>query len=109
MHEAQFRQRAGPGYNRVPVVHETLADLGTPRSVFLTLGHTRAIRDPGRRAHRTRHRERGPVSRPGCVARTGDGGIMGLRHRSLVVEGMQFHPDSTLTEHGHALPAHFLR
>jgi anthranilate synthase component 2 len=34
--------------------------------------------------------------------------IMGLRHRSLAVEGVQFHPESILTQHGHALLQNFL-
>ena len=34
--------------------------------------------------------------------------IMGVRHRELAVEGVQFHPESILTEHGHALLANFL-
>ena len=34
--------------------------------------------------------------------------IMGLRHRELAVEGVQFHPESILTEHGHALLKNFL-
>ncbi len=34
--------------------------------------------------------------------------IMGVRHRELNVEGVQFHPESILTEHGHALLANFL-
>ncbi|MDR2154752.1 MAG: aminodeoxychorismate/anthranilate synthase component II [Burkholderiaceae bacterium] len=37
-----------------------------------------------------------------------DGEIMGVRHRSLAVEGVQFHPESILTEHGHAMLANFL-
>lgn len=34
--------------------------------------------------------------------------IMGVRHRSLPIEGVQFHPESILTEHGHQLLANFL-
>ncbi len=48
---------------------------------------------------------------PGCLevtAWTDDGEIMGLRHRELRVEGVQFHPESILTEHGHALLRNFL-
>ena len=35
--------------------------------------------------------------------------IMGLRHRELSVEGVQFHPESILTEHGHAMLQNFLK
>jgi anthranilate synthase component II len=34
---------------------------------------------------------------------------MGLRHRSLAIEGLQFHPESILSEHGHAMLKNFLR
>ncbi len=43
------------------------------------------------------------------TAWTDDGEIMGVRHRSLAVEGVQFHPESILTEHGHALLKNFLQ
>ena len=42
------------------------------------------------------------------TATTADGVIMGLRHRSLAVEGLQFHPESQMTVDGHAILANFL-
>ena len=42
------------------------------------------------------------------TAWTDDGEIMGVRHKSLAVEGVQFHPESILTEHGHAMLKNFL-
>lgn len=50
-------------------------------------------------------------SLPDCLeitATTDDGEIMGLRHRELTIEGVQFHPESILTENGHALLKNFL-
>ena len=51
------------------------------------------------------------ASLPGCLevsAWSGDGEIMGVRHKELAVEGVQFHPESILTEHGHQLLKNFL-
>ena len=48
---------------------------------------------------------------PDCLeitAWTDDGEIMGVRHRQFAVQGVQFHPESILTEHGHALLKNFL-
>ena len=84
-------------------------------------GKTSAIRHDGRGVFRelpegftaTRYHslviER--ASLPGDLevsAWTDDGEIMGLRHRTLPVEGVQFHPESIATEHGHALLRNFL-
>jgi anthranilate synthase component 2 len=70
---------------------------GLPQSFTVTRYHSLAIED---------------VSLPACLevtARTADGEIMGVRHRTLAVEGVQFHPESILSEHGHALLANFVR
>jgi anthranilate synthase component 2 len=55
------------------------------------------------------------IERASCPAElavtawTDDGEIMGVRHVSLPIEGVQFHPESILTEHGHRLLANFLQ
>jgi anthranilate synthase component 2 len=49
---------------------------------------------------------------PDCLeitAWTEDDEIMGVRHKTLAVEGVQFHPESILTEHGHSLLDNFLK
>jgi len=50
-------------------------------------------------------------SLPSCLevtAWTDDGEIMGVRHKDYDIEGVQFHPESILSEHGHALFKNFL-
>ena len=51
------------------------------------------------------------ASLPDCLevtAETQDGEIMGVRHRSMPIEGVQFHPESFLSEHGHQLLKNFI-
>ncbi|MFP5467296.1 MAG: anthranilate synthase component II, partial [Gammaproteobacteria bacterium] len=49
---------------------------------------------------------------PDCLEVTAtsedDGEIQGVRHKTLAIEGVQFHPESILTEHGHAMLKNFL-
>ncbi|WP_296445102.1 anthranilate synthase component II [Rhodoferax sp. UBA5149] len=55
------------------------------------------------------------IDRPSCpaclkiTAWTDDGEIMGVKHTTLDIEGVQFHPESILTEHGHAMLKNFLK
>ena len=70
---------------------------GLPQSFDVTRYHSLAV-------------ERWSV--PDCLevsAATDDGEVMGLRHRTLAVEGVQFHPEALLTEHGHAMLKNFLQ
>ena len=54
------------------------------------------------------------IERASCPAElevtawTDDGEIMGVKHQALAIEGVQFHPESILTEHGHAMLKNFL-
>jgi anthranilate synthase component 2 len=51
------------------------------------------------------------ASCPDCLsvtAWTDDGEIMGVQHKTLAIQGVQFHPESILTEHGHAMLKNFL-
>jgi len=80
-----------------PVTHEGRGVFaGLPSPLTVTRYHSLAI-EPG--------------SLPDVLevtARADDGEIMGVRHRTLDVEGVQFHPEAILTEHGHALLGNFL-
>ncbi|MEI7027650.1 aminodeoxychorismate/anthranilate synthase component II [Paenibacillus sp. y28] len=49
---------------------------------------------------------------PDCLeisAQTAEGEIMGLRHKEYPIEGVQFHPESIITKHGHQLLSNFLK
>jgi anthranilate synthase component 2 len=80
-----------------PVTHDTRGVFaGLPSPFTVTRYHSLAIEQK---------------SLPSCLevsASSDDGEIMGVRHRTLAVEGVQFHPEAILTEHGHALLANFL-
>jgi len=80
-----------------PVRHHDIGVFrGLPNPLIATRYHSLAI-------------ER--ASLPACLeitAETDDGEIMGVRHREFAVEGVQFHPESFLTESGHALLKNFL-
>jgi anthranilate synthase component 2 len=53
-----------------------------------------------------------PESLPACLevtATVSDGTIMGVQHRDLPIHGVQFHPESIRSEHGHAMIQSFLK
>jgi len=81
-----------------PVAHKDIGMFrGLPNPVTCTRYHSLVIE---------------PNSLPDCLevtAWTNDGEIMGVRHKTLAVEGVQFHPESILTEHGHAMLDNFLK
>ena len=81
-----------------PVLHKRSGVFaGLPSPLTVTRYHSLAIRQD---------------NLPECLevtAWTEDGEIMGVRHRTLNVEGVQFHPESILTECGHALLKNFLQ
>ncbi|WP_291842521.1 aminodeoxychorismate/anthranilate synthase component II [Maricaulis sp.] len=80
-----------------PVAHDgTGLFAGLPSPFTATRYHSLAVR---------------PESLPDMLvatAHTADGEIMGLAHRTRPVHGVQFHPESIASEHGHALLANFL-
>ncbi len=80
-----------------PVTHDGRGVFsGLPTPLTVTRYHSLAIE---------------PATMPACLevtATADDGEVMGVRHRDLAVEGVQFHPEAILTEHGHALLKNFL-
>ena len=80
-----------------PVAHDGRGVFtGLPSPVAVTRYHSLAI-----------ERDRVPAELE-VTATADDGEIMGVRHRTLAVEGVQFHPEAILTEHGMLLLANFL-
>ena len=81
-----------------PVYHQNVGIFrGLPNPITCTRYHSLAI-------------ERATL--PDCLevtAETEDGEIMGVRHKTLPVEGVQFHPESILTEQGHQMLDNFLK
>jgi len=81
-----------------PVIHSGLGVFaGLPNPLTVTRYHSLAIRRD---------------TLPACLeitAWTEDGEIMGVRHKEFAVEGVQFHPESILTECGHELLRNFLK
>ncbi len=85
-------------HGKTSVIHTRQQGLfrGLPRQITVNRYHSLAL-------------ERSSL--PDCLqitAETDDGEIMGIRHKTLSIEGVQFHPESILTEHGHAMLQHFL-
>ena len=77
--------------------HDTGVFAGLPNPLTATRYHSLVIE---------------PETLPECLevtATTGDGMIMGVRHRDLPIEGVQFHPESILTEGGHRMLDNFLK
>ena len=85
-------------HGKVSPVHHTGKGLfkGLPSPLMATRYHSLIVAEP----------------LPDCLevtAFTADGELMGLRHKTLPVHGVQFHPESILTEHGKDLLANFLK
>lgn len=79
-----------------PITHDgTGVFAGLPSPFEATRYHSLAVQLPGE-------------SELAVTARTADGEIMGLMHKTRPVHGVQFHPESIASQHGHALLANFL-
>lgn len=87
-----------PMHGKLSTIKTTRKGLfkGLPKSIEVTRYHSLIV-------------ERATL--PSCLeitAETDDGIIMGLQHRELPIHGVQFHPESIASEHGHAMLANFL-
>ena len=81
-----------------PILHENVGVFaGMPPAFLATRYHSLLIE---------------PESLPDCLeitAKTAEGEIMGVRHKTLAIEGVQFHPESVLTDSGKTILANFLK
>ncbi len=92
------RQAKEIRHGKISTIHQSGGDLfqGLPSAFDVVRYHSLSVLDDGL---------------PGVLhvdARTGDGDIMALHHVDRPVYGVQFHPESILTEHGHALLRNFM-
>ena len=117
-------RRQDPDPRRVPRPPGDRAGVRRAHRARAARDARQALADRARRPRRVRRaadaahgdalsfaRDRARRRLPACLevtATADDGEIMGVRHRELAVEGVQFHPEAILTEHGHALLANFL-
>jgi anthranilate synthase component 2 len=87
-----------PMHGKLSKINHTSKGLfkGLPRSFEVTRYHSLIVEREGLPSSLT------------VTAKTGDGLIMGLQHKTHPVHGVQFHPESIASEHGHALLANFL-
>lgn len=90
--------RSEPMHGKISAIHHQGTDLfaGIPSPFEATRYHSLVV-------------ERDSV--PDCLevtAETGDGLVMGLQHREFPLYGVQFHPESIASEHGHAILKNFL-
>ena len=98
VHGGIVKRAPQPMHGKMSTLSTTRAGLfkGLPKSFEVTRYHSLIV-------------ERETL--PECLAitaETSDGLIMGLQHKTLPVHGVQFHPESIASEHGHALLANFL-
>jgi anthranilate synthase/aminodeoxychorismate synthase-like glutamine amidotransferase len=95
---ARVRRASAPVHGRAwPVEHTGLGVLRGLPSPFLAARYHSLVLDP----------DTLPAALE-VTARTPEGDVMAVRHRSLPVEGVQFHPESVLSQHGKALLANWL-
>ncbi len=95
---AEVVRAPAPMHGKTSAIHHTGSDVfaGLPSPFTATRYHSLTVARPS-------------ISDPLAVtAWTGDGIVMGLRHRALPIFGVQFHPESIASQHGHDLLANFL-